>query len=235
VGLTAELVARLEDLRASRQRIVAAGNEARKRLERNIHDGAQQQLVALMVRLNLAERLAATESPRVAEMMAQLKGDTQDALETLRDLARGIYPPMLASNGLVAALEGHARKVQVPVEVEAVEVGRYDEETEAAVYFCCLEALQNVVKSAQASRVCVRLQGGPGSLVFEVEDDGQGFDLSSVQRGAGLQNMIDRVEALGGTLEMASAPGHGTRVSGTLPAESRVEATQPDVTEAATA
>jgi signal transduction histidine kinase len=235
VGLTAELVARLEDLRASRQRIVAAGNEARKRLERNIHDGAQQQLVALMVRLNLAERLAATESPRVAEMMAQLKGDTQDALETLRDLARGIYPPMLASNGLVAALEGHARKVQVPVEVEAVEVGRYDEETEAAVYFCCLEALQNVVKSAQASRVCVRLQGGPGSLVFEVEDDGQGFDLSSVQRGAGLQNMIDRVEALGGTLEMASAPGQGTRVSGTLPAESRVEATQPDVTEAATA
>ena len=224
VGLTAELVARLEDLRASRQRIVAAGNEARKRLERDIHDGAQQQLVALMIRLNLAERLAAKEAPKVAEMIAQLKTETQEALETLRDLARGIYPPLLASNGLVVALDGHAQKVQVPAELRAVDVGRYDEETEAAVYFCCLEALQNVVKSAQASRVWVRLEGSPGSLFFQVEDDGRGFDLSSVERGAGLQNMIDRVEALGGTLELVSAPGEGTRVSGTLPAEPRDEA-----------
>jgi signal transduction histidine kinase len=224
VGLTAELVARLEDLRASRQRIVAAGNEARKRLERNIHDGAQQQLVALMVRLNLVERLATKEAPRVAEMLVQLKLETQDALETLRDLARGIYPPLLASNGLVMALDSHARKVPVPVEVRTVDVGRYDEETEAAVYFCCLEALQNVVKSAQASRVWVRLEGSPGSLFFQVEDDGMGFDMSSVERGAGLQNMIDRVEALGGTLELISAPGEGTRVSATLPAELRAEA-----------
>jgi signal transduction histidine kinase len=224
VGLTAELVARLEDLRASRQRIVAAGNEARKRLERNIHDGAQQQLVALMVRLNLAERLAAKEAPRVAEIIAQLKAETQDALETLRDLARGIYPPLLATHGLVMALESHARKVQVPVEVRAVDVGRYDEETEAAVYFCCLEALQNVVKSAQALQVWVRLEGSPGSLFFQVEDDGRGFDMSSVERGAGLQNMIDRVEALGGTLELVSAPAKGTRVSATLPAELRSEA-----------
>ena len=224
VGLTAELVARLEDLRASRQRIVAAGNEARKRLERNIHDGAQQQLVALMVRLNLVERLATKEAPRVAEMLVQLKVETQEALETLRDLARGIYPPLLASNGLVMALDSHARKVPVPVEVRTVDVGRYDEETEAAVYFCCLEALQNVVKSAQASRVWVRLEGSPGSLFFQVEDDGRGFDMNSVERGAGLQNMIDRVEALGGTLELVSAPGIGTRVSATLPAELRVEA-----------
>lgn len=224
VGLTAELVARLEDLQASRQRIVAAGNEARKRLERDIHDGAQQQLVALMIRLNLVERVAAKESPKAAEMIAQLKVDTQDALETLRDLARGVYPPMLASNGLVAALEGHARKLQVPVEVGAVDVGRYDEETEAAVYFCCLEALQNVVKSARAARAWVRLEGSLGSLFFQVEDDGRGFDMSSVERGAGLQNMIDRVEALGGTLELVSAPGEGTRVSGTLRAESRAEA-----------
>jgi signal transduction histidine kinase len=224
VGLTAELVARLEDLQASRQRIVAAGNEARKRLERNIHDGAQQQLVALMIRLNLVERVAAKESPKAAEMIAQLKTETQEALETLRDLARGIYPPMLASNGLAVALEGHVRKVQVPVEVRAVDVGRYDEETEAAVYFCCLEALQNVVKSAQASRVYIRLEGSLGSLFFQVEDDGCGFDTSSVERGAGLQNMIDRVEALGGALELVSAPGEGTRVSGTLPAEPRAEA-----------
>jgi signal transduction histidine kinase len=224
VGLTAELVARLEDLRASRQRIVAAGNEARKRLERNIHDGAQQQLVALMIRLNLVERVAAKESPSVVEMITQLKVDTQDALETLRDLARGVYPPLLASNGLVAALDGHARKLQVPVEVRAVDVGRYDEETEAAVYFCCLEALQNVVKSAQASRAWISLEGSLGSLFFQVEDDGRGFDMSSVERGAGLQNMIDRVEALGGNLDLVSAPGQGTRVSCTLPAEVRAEA-----------
>ncbi|HEY8741026.1 MAG TPA: histidine kinase [Candidatus Dormibacteraeota bacterium] len=224
VSLTAELVARLEDLQASRQRIVAAGNEARKQLERNIHDGAQQQLVALMIRLNLAERLALKDAPKVAEMLAQLKVDTQDALETLRDLARGIYPPMLASNGLVMALEGHARKVQLPVEVSAINVVRYDEETEAAVYFCCLEALQNVVKSAHASAANVRLEGSLGSLFFQVEDDGRGFDMSSVERGAGLQNMIDRVEALGGALELVSAPGEGTRVSGTIPAEPRVVA-----------
>ncbi|HEV1998111.1 MAG TPA: histidine kinase, partial [Candidatus Dormibacteraeota bacterium] len=223
VGLTAELVARLEDLQASRQRIVAAGNDARKRLERNIHDGAQQQLVALMIRLNLAENVAAKQAPQVAEMIAQLKVDTQDALETLRDLARGIYPPLLASEGLVAALEGHVRKVQVPMEVRALDVGRYDEETEAAVYFCCLEALQNVVKSARASRATVRLEATFGSLVFHVEDDGKGFDMKSVRRGAGLQNMIDRVEALGGTLELVSSPGLGTRISGTLPAAARTE------------
>jgi signal transduction histidine kinase len=108
--------------------------------------------------------------------------------------------------------------------VQAVDVGRYDEETDAAVYFCCLEALQNVVKSAQASQVRVRLEGSLGSLFFQVEDDGRGFEMSSVERGAGLQNMIDRVEALGGTLELVSAPGEGTRVSGTLPAELRAEA-----------
>jgi signal transduction histidine kinase len=228
VGLTAELVARLEDLRLSRQRIVAAANEARKRLERNIHDGAQQQLVALMIRLNLVERVVANESPKAAEMIANLKTDMQEALETLRDLARGIYPPMLASNGLVEALEAHARKVQLPVEVRAVDVGRYDEETEAAVYFCCLEALQNVVKSAKASRVYVRLEGSAGSLFFQVEDDGTGFDPSSVKRGAGLQNMVDRIEALGGAIRLVSAPGEGTQVGGTLPTYNRAEGSRAD-------
>jgi signal transduction histidine kinase len=221
VGLTAELLARLDDLQSSRQRIVTAGNEARKQLERNIHDGAQQQLVALMVRLNLAERIAEKESPRVKDMLTQLKVDTADALETLRDLARGIYPPLLASNGLVAAMEAHSRKLPMPVAVEADSVERYNEETEASVYFCCLEALQNVAKSAAANHAIVRLTGIIGGLEFEVEDDGRGFDFETARRGAGLQNMIDRVEALGGTLRIRSAPGEGTTVSGKVAAQPR--------------
>jgi signal transduction histidine kinase len=222
VGLTAELLARLDDLTSSRQRIVAAGNDARKRLERNIHDGAQQQLVALMVRLNLAERVAEKESPRVKEMLTQLKADTADALETLRDLARGIYPPLLASNGLAAALQAHANKLSLPVSVESDGVERYDEETEAAVYFCCLEALQNVVKYAESSHATVRLNGEIGGLEFKVADDGRGFDLATYQRGAGTQNMIDRVEALGGNLEIKTAPGEGTSIIGKVPAEARI-------------
>ena len=223
LALTSELRARLDDLQQSRQRILTAGNEARKRLERDIHDGAQQQLVALMVRLNLAERVAEKQSPQLKEMLAQLKSDTQDALENLRDLARGIYPPLLASNGLVAALEGQARKVQLPVEIQAHDLGRYDEETEFAVYFCVLEALQNVVKSAHATQATVRLESSLGSLFFRVEDDGQGFDPPTVKRGSGLRNMQDRVEALGGTLVMTSARGHGTTISGTIPAPARSE------------
>jgi signal transduction histidine kinase len=217
-GLTAELLARLEDLQSSRQRIVAAGNEARKRLERNIHDGAQQQLVALMVRLNLAQRVAEQESPKLHQMLTDLKSDTSDALENLRNLARGIYPPLLASEGLVSALEAHVRKSSLPAEIQASGIGRYDEETEAAIYFCCLEALQNVAKSSGASQVVVRLGANQETLEFTVEDNGRGFDPSSVKRGSGLQNMIDRVEALGGRLAISSVPGEGTSVRGTVPA-----------------
>jgi len=218
VGLTAELLARLDDLRASRQRLVAAQDEERRRLERNLHDGAQQNLVAIKVKLGLAEMFVDRDPARAKQTLGELKVDTDEALETLRDLARGIYPPLLADQGLVAALESQARKATLPVQVDSEGVGRYRQEVEAAVYFCCLEALQNVQKYAAAQSAVVKLEGSDSGLTFEVADDGQGFDGTTVKRGAGLTNMTDRIDALGGRLEVSSTPERGTRVHGSLPA-----------------
>jgi signal transduction histidine kinase len=217
VGLTSDLQARLDELRASRQRLVSAQDEARRRLERNLHDGAQQHLVALKVKLGLAEMLMGRDVEKARLTLDQLKGDADEALETLRDLARGIYPPLLADKGLPAALESQARKATVPVTVEADGVGRYSQDVEAAVYFSILEALQNVQKYAQASSVCVRLDDREGVLDFSVRDDGTGFDVSTTAKGSGLTNMADRLDALGGTLTLRSAPGTGTELSGSLP------------------
>jgi signal transduction histidine kinase len=216
VGLTSDLQVRLEELRASRQRLVTAQDEARRRLERNLHDGAQQHLVALKVKLGLVEMLIRSDPVRAMQTLDQLKGDADEALETLRDLARGIYPPLLADKGLRVALESQARKTTVPVTVEADALGRYPQEVEAAVYFCVLEALQNIQKYARASRVVIRMSEADGVLRFDVDDDGEGFDVASVRRGAGLTNMEDRIDALGGTLRVSSSPGHGTNVSGSL-------------------
>jgi signal transduction histidine kinase len=219
VRLTAELQARLVDLRASRQRLVAAQDQERRRLERDLHDGAQQQLVALAVKQRLAEGLVRKDPEKAALMLADLQADTSEALENLRDLARGIYPPLLADKGLPAALEGHARKVHLPVTVETDGLGRYPQEVEAAVYFCCLEALQNIAKYADASHVSVSLSTEAGQLNFTVIDDGKGFDPGSKPPGSGLQGMADRMEALGGMLEVHSEPGTGTTVVGHIPAE----------------
>ena len=216
VGLTAELLQRLEELRASRQRLVAAQDEERRRLERNLHDGAQQNLVALKVKLGLAEAFAEKDPARAKELVAQLKSDADEALETLRDLARGIYPPLLADKGLMAALESQARKATLPVSVEASGIGRYPQDIEAAVYFCCLEALQNVQKYAEASRVSLRLAQEDGTLEFEVEDDGKGFDPATAARGAGMTNMADRLDALGGELVLYGGAGAMT-IGGRLP------------------
>jgi signal transduction histidine kinase len=217
VGLTAELLARLEDLRASRQRLVAAQDEERRRLERNLHDGAQQNLVAIKVKLGLAEMMSAKDPAKAKELISQLKGDTDEALETLRDLARGIYPPLLADRGLATAVESQARKVTLPVDVEADGIDRYPQDTEAAVYFCILEALQNVQKYAGARRATIRLRADGEELQFEVEDDGKGFDPATQKKGSGTQNMEDRLDALGGSLAVRSAPGTGTTVTGRLP------------------
>jgi signal transduction histidine kinase len=216
-GLVLRNVKLIEELRASRQRIVSAQDEERRRLERNIHDGAQQQLVALNVKLGLARTLAAKDSDKTKELILQLQQETQDALENLRDLARGIYPPLLADQGLVAALESQARKAPIPVSVHGNGVGRFPQETEAAVYFCILEALQNTAKYANASRATVRLNSEDTQLTFEVEDDGVGFDSQTTLRGSGLTNMADRVEALGGTLSVSSQIGKGTVVRGRAP------------------
>ncbi len=224
VGLTAELLQRLEELRASRQRLVAAQDEERRRLERNLHDGAQQNLVALKVKIRLAESFAEKDPVRARELVGQLKADADEALETLRDLARGIYPPLLADKGLTAALESQARKATVPVEVSADGLGRYPQDIEAAVYFCCLEALQNVQKYADASRVSLRLAQVEGTLEFEVEDDGNGFDPASVKKGSGLTNMSDRLDALGGRVELESQPGAGATLRGKIPVRQAVPA-----------
>jgi signal transduction histidine kinase len=224
VGLTAELQARLDELsgqavalRSSRQRIVAAQDAERKRLERNIHDGAQQHLVALAVKLRLAKTLVRTDAPKAAAMLAELRGETSEALETLRDLARGIYPPVLEEQGLAAALHAQVYRSGMRVTIEADGLRRHPIETEAAIYFCCLEALQNAAKYAEASTVVVQLREDGDELAFSITDDGRGFDPNTVARGSGLQNMVDRVVALGGDVEVRSQPGHGTAVSGTVP------------------
>jgi signal transduction histidine kinase len=206
----------VEDLRASRQRLVTAQDEARRRLERNLHDGAQQDLVALAIKA----RLAADHSaglPEARQALDELRSDAAAALENLRDLARGIYPPLLADLGLAGALSAQAKRSALPVTVEACALGRFPEETEAAVYFCCIEALQNIGKYAAASRAVITLGATAGTLTFSVADDGAGFDAARTPLGAGLRNMSDRVSALGGRLEVTSAPGQGTTIAGRLP------------------
>ncbi|MGB7804019.1 MAG: histidine kinase [Actinomycetota bacterium] len=216
-GLVLRNVGLIENLRASRQRMVAAQDEGRRRLERNIHDGAQQQLVALSVKTRLADTLIDRDTTKAHEMLAQIQADTNDALETLRDLARGIYPPLLADKGLATALAAQGRKVAVPVSLDADGIGRYPAEAEATVYFCVLEAMQNVSKYAQASGIELRLGTSNGSLTFEVRDDGVGFDPQTHTPGTGIQGMQDRLDAVGGSLQVTSAPGSGTVVFGVVP------------------
>jgi signal transduction histidine kinase len=217
-GLVLRNVRLIEELRASRQRIVAAQDERARALERNIHDGAQQQLVALAVKLRLARSFAEKDPPKTGELLDALQAEAVDALENLRDLARGIYPPVLADQGLAAALVAQARKSAVPVSVEADSVGRYPQEVEAAVYFCALEALQNIAKYANASSATLRLSASNGDLRFEVVDDGAGFDPATTSHGSGLLGMADRLDAVGGSLSVRSVPGVGTTVVGSVPA-----------------
>jgi signal transduction histidine kinase len=215
-GLVLRNVALIAELRASRQRLVRAQDEERRRLERNLHDGAQQQLVALAVKVRLAHSLVGREDDRARDMLDEIQTASQAALEDLRDLARGIYPPLLADKGLAAALEAQARKAPLRVSIEADGSGRYSQDVESAVYFCVLEALNNVAKYAEASRVTVHLSDRGGNLRFEVVDDGRGFE-GNVSHGTGLRGMADRMDAIGGTLRVASEPGHGTSVIGEVP------------------
>ena len=216
-GLTEELKQRLVELRASRQRLVAAQDAASRRIERNLHDGAQQNLVALKIKLGLLEALAARDPDKTQQLAAELQADADETLQQLRDLARGIYPPLLADKGLGAALEAQAQKAAVPVSVEVDGIGRYPQEVEAAIYFCCLEALQNIAKYSQAARVTLGLGETGGSLHFSVRDDGIGFDAVNTPMGSGLQNMADRLDALGGSLQVDSRPGSGTTLAGAVP------------------
>jgi signal transduction histidine kinase len=214
-GLVLSNAGLIEDLRSSRQRLVTAQDEARRRLERNIHDGAQQDLVALTIKARLGATVEDLAQAR--EIFGELQADAVGTLENVRDLARGIYPPLLADLGLSAALNAQASKSPLPVTVEADGIGRFAQDTEAAVYFCCLEALQNAAKYAHATQARICLQAQNGILSFTVSDDGTGYDARHTPTGSGLRNMADRLAALDGRLEVRSAPGQGTTITGHLP------------------
>jgi signal transduction histidine kinase len=219
--LTAELRATIDQLLASRRRLVEAQDAERRRIERNLHDGAQQQLIALAIQLGLLAE-SADDPDLIRQTIPDLKAQLSAALDDLRALARGIYPPLLAEQGLVMALRAQAARSPVPVVLEADEVGRYRQDAESTVYFCTLEALQNVAKHARASRATVRLSGSGDTLEFSVSDDGAGFPAAATRHGSGLQGMSDRLAAHGGTLAVRSQPGQGTTITGRLPASVRL-------------
>lgn len=217
--LSAELSERLEELAASRSRLVQAEEAGRRRLERDLHDGVQQELVGVLARLGLA-RNQLKRDPNLAEATlrdAQL--DAQRALEDLQELARGIHPAILTDRGLIEAVAERATRMPVPVEVDADGLGaaaRFPLEVEGAAYFFVSEGLANILKYAAASRVHVRFRSGQDQLVVDVDDDGQGFDTEAVKR-SGLRGLEDRIEALGGRMEVASSPGRGTHLRALLP------------------
>ena len=209
------------ELRESRARVVASGDAERRRVERNLHDGAQQHLVALAINLRLTKDIVTEDPDAAAEMMGQMAQDVQATIKELRELAHGIYPPLLADNGLGDALRAAAGRSPLTVYVTvADDVARYSQEIEAAVYFSCTEALQNAAKHAQGATVQLRLWTESGGLLFSVADDGPGFDAAVARRGHGYVNMADRLGAIGGTVRWDSRPGEGAVVSGSVPLES---------------
>ena len=212
-----ELRRQADELRASRARVVASGDAERRRVERNLHDGAQQHLVALAVNLRLTKDVV-TEDPEAAvQMLDELGAAVQETIRELRELAHGIYPPLLVDSGLGEAMKAVVNRSPLDVELSTEGIGRYGGDVEAAVYFCCLEALQNAGKHAPSAHVVVRVWEESGSLLFEVRDDGPGFDIRMAQRGHGYVNMMDRLGAIGGAVRWESEIGHGTAIRGSLP------------------
>ena len=218
VELAGALEESLSDVRASRARIVEAADDERRRMERDLHDGAQQRLVMISLKLAMATEMLSKDPAGAAALHEELRADAARAVDELRDLAHGIYPALLESDGLTAALEDVADQSALPVTVEGDAAGRCAAPVEAAVYFCCLEALQNAGKYAGPDcHVTIHLDQADGVLRFAVADDGRGFDPASLNGTVGLQNMSDRVGALGGTLTVTSSPGQGTTVTGNVP------------------
>ena len=206
-----------DDLRTSRARIVATGDAERRKIERNLHDGAQQHLVAMAVNLRLAKDMLSDDPAAAAELLDALGDAVKDTIQEVRDLAHGIYPPLLMDSGITEALRAAANRSPLSVSVHAERIGRYPSEVEAAVYFCCLEALQNAAKHAPAATVAVTVRDDDGSLRFEVRDDGPGFDPSTATAGHGFVNMSDRLGAIGGTVDWQSGPGGGATIVGAIP------------------
>jgi signal transduction histidine kinase len=217
--LSAELSEHLEELAASRARLVQAEEVGRRRLERDLHDGVQQELVGVLARLGLARNQLRRDRDLAETTLHEAQVDAQRALEGLQELARGIHPAILTDRGLIEAVEERATRMTVPVEVHANGLGegaRFPLELEGAAYFFVSEGLANILKYASASRVHVRFYTEPGQLVVEVEDDGRGFELTGVKK-SGLRGLEDRISALGGRVEVVSRPGHGTELRAYLP------------------
>jgi signal transduction histidine kinase len=212
-----ELRKQADELRQSRARIVATADAERRRVERDLHDGAQQHLVALAVNLRLTRDLVGDDPETATAMIDQLAEEVKSTIQELRDLAHGIYPPLLADSGLGEALAAAGRRSPLAVTVSADGIGRYGLEIESAIYFCCLEALQNAGKHASGATVTIRIWEESGGLLFSVSDNGPGFDVAKAKNGHGYMNMADRLGAIGGTVRWESAPGAGTRIMGSVP------------------
>jgi signal transduction histidine kinase len=206
---------RVDDLRTARQRIIAAADAERRRIERDLHDGAQQRLVAVTVTLGLAEQRIRSDPDAAAQLVAQAREEAQLAVKELRELARGIHPAVLSDRGLCAALEALATRAPVPVDVRGVPDEPLAPQLEACAYFVTAEALTNVAKYAHATEASVELEVDDGSLRVRVQDDGiGGADLDA---GTGLRGLRDRVDALDGTLDVHSPLGEGTTITVEMP------------------
>jgi signal transduction histidine kinase len=209
------LRARVDDLRIARQRIIAAADDERRRIERDLHDGAQQRMVSVAVTLGLAEQRIASDPEGAAQLIAEAREEAQLAVKEIRELARGIHPAVLSDRGLGPALEALAARAPVPVGVTGVPEEPIDRTVEAAAYFVTAEALTNVAKYAHASEASVELSVIDGRLRVRVRDDGVGG--ADVSRGTGLRGLRDRVDALDGSFVVESPCGEGTTVTVELP------------------
>jgi signal transduction histidine kinase len=216
--LVHDLSASRHELLDSRARLVTVADGERRRIERDLHDGAQQRLVAIQIRLALLREQLEQEAPARAVTVRRLEDDVETATEEVRALAHGIYPPLLSERGLTEALRAAARSAPLPTTVHMDHVGRYSADVESTVYFACMEALQNAAKHAEgATRVTIAVADN-GRLRFEVRDDGVGFATGGrAYDGDGLANLHDRLAAVGGELEVDSVPGDGTCVAGAIP------------------
>lgn len=201
----------------SRRALVDAADAERRRIERNIHDGAQQQLVAIFVKAGLARTMVTRDSVKATEILDEVCADAEAALLGLREMTRGVLPPILADHGLAAALAARAKTVGVPVSVDADGVGRLPEAVEIAAFYCCAEALQNAAKYARASTISITLRLTLDVLSVRIVDNGAGFDVATAPRGVGMRSMTERVASLGGSLQVRSSPGAGTLVTAILP------------------
>ena len=216
-ALQAQVKRSLRELSESRVRVAAAADSERRRIRQNLHDGAQQHLLALLIRLELVGEEIERDPARGATLIHELTGEVEETLDEIRVLAHGIDPPLLSGRGLVEALQASIANAPIPTTLDADGIGRYPSEVETCVYFVCMEALQNALKHARgATAISIRIRE-PDGLEFNVADDGAGFDPNAVVAGLGMANMQDRLTAIGGRLTIESAPGAGTRLAGTIP------------------